>query len=162
ALRLQPRPARVAPPQSDDADVPPASPDLRRRLQPRPTADRPASQDPRPPRHGSPTGADGAMGGADPGPPARLHLLGAIRGKPAAVGAESRPRRRDGGAPRRGLAPDRADLLRALRASDAGLLSRGLEAGPLLLPARCDRVCRTGLPELGGPGIGRVDRAAGA
>src|SRR5689334_11346705 len=105
----------MAPPQSGDSDAPAASPDLRRRLQPWPPSDRPAAQDPRAPGHGPQAGADRGVGGPDPGPTPLVHLLGALRGELAAVGPESRPRRRDGRAPRWGLAPDRADLLRALR-----------------------------------------------
>ena len=112
--------AGVAASQPDDAELPPAPPDLRRRLQPRPAADRPPAQGPRAARHRPRGRPDGAVGGPDPRPPARLHHLGAIRGEPAAAGAESHPRGRDGGGPRRGLAAGRAGGLRAVRAADAG------------------------------------------
>ena len=83
--------AGVAAPQPDDAELPPAPPDLRRRLQPRPAADRPAAEGPRAPRDRPRGRPDGSVGGPDPRPPARLHHVGALRGEPPAAGAEQRP-----------------------------------------------------------------------
>src|SRR5262249_23286813 len=63
----------MATPQPDDAELPLAPPDLRRRLQPRPEADRPSSEGPRAARDRPRGRPDGSVGGPDPRPPARLH-----------------------------------------------------------------------------------------
>ena len=126
----------VAAAEPDDADLPAAPPGLRRGVHPRPAADRPAAEGPRPPRHRPRGRAEGRVGGADPRPPARLHHVGALRVEPAAAGAERRPRRGHAGGPRGGLAAGRARVLRAVRAADDGRLHG--QGGPpaLQLPAR--------------------------
>src|SRR5206468_2172476 len=138
--------AGVAAAEPGDVAEPAAPPQLRRGVPLRAPADRPAQEAAGPAGHREADPPPRGVPGAPARPPAGVHLVGAVRGQPAAPGGQPQPAEYARSATRRPGAARRAGPLRAVRATHGGAVLRAEEARVVRLHARVVGLRRTDVP----------------